>query len=164
MENILQLVVATKYFSIAEHHFIFFGCTLPVFATNLENTFKQGVLRFLQFPREHKVTWECYNGLANSQKKYWPCPSTSILLSQYTFEHTMSLTIEMHVYEACYRSWHIDGLVQERRNSSALAMELRLCCTNPSIWRNGSTLDLMLNVRSAFPASVTAWMENTLRI
>ena len=27
----------------------------------------------------------------------------------------------------------IDGLVQERRNSSALAMELRLSCINPSI-------------------------------
>ena len=25
----------------------------------------------------------------------------------------------------------IDGLVQERRNSSVLAMELRLSCTNP---------------------------------
>ena len=29
---------------------------------------------------------------------------------------------------------HIDGLVQERRNSSALAMELCLSCINPSIW------------------------------
>ena len=28
-------------------------------------------------------------------------------------------------------SCHIDGLVQERRNSSALAMELRLSWTNP---------------------------------
>ena len=28
---------------------------------------------------------------------------------------------------------HIDGLVQERGNSSALAMELRLSCTNPLI-------------------------------
>ena len=28
---------------------------------------------------------------------------------------------------------NFDGLVQERRNSSALAMELRLSCTNPSI-------------------------------
>ena len=28
---------------------------------------------------------------------------------------------------------HFDGLVQERRNSIALAMELRLSCTNPSI-------------------------------
>ena len=28
---------------------------------------------------------------------------------------------------------HFDGLVQERRNSSALALELRLSCTNPLI-------------------------------
>ena len=28
---------------------------------------------------------------------------------------------------------YLDGLVQERRNSSALAMELRLSCINPSI-------------------------------
>ena len=27
--------------------------------------------------------------------------------------------------------WYLDGLVQERRNSSALAMELRLSCINP---------------------------------
>ena len=31
------------------------------------------------------------------------------------------------------RHFQIDGLGQERRNSSALAMELRLSCTNPSI-------------------------------
>ena len=30
---------------------------------------------------------------------------------------------------------HIDGLVQKRRNPSALAMELCLSCTNPSLWR-----------------------------
>ena len=29
---------------------------------------------------------------------------------------------------------HIDGLMQERRNSSALAMELHLSCTSPSRW------------------------------
>ena len=29
--------------------------------------------------------------------------------------------------------WYFDGLVQERHNSSALAMELHLFCTNPSI-------------------------------
>ena len=28
-----------------------------------------------------------------------------------------------------------DGLMQERRNSSALAMELRLSYINPSIWQ-----------------------------
>ena len=35
--------------------------------------------------------------------------------------------------ESCRISHDIDGLVQERRNSSALAMELRLSYTNPSI-------------------------------
>ena len=35
---------------------------------------------------------------------------------------------------------HVDGLVQERRNSSASAMELRLFCTNPSMcFQNHST-------------------------
>ena len=29
---------------------------------------------------------------------------------------------------------YIDELLQERRNSNALAMELRLSCTNPSIY------------------------------
>ena len=30
----------------------------------------------------------------------------------------------------------IDGLVKERRNSITNALDLRLRCTNPSIWRN----------------------------
>ena len=30
--------------------------------------------------------------------------------------------------------YHLDGLEQERRNSSVLAIELRLSCTNPLIW------------------------------
>ena len=34
---------------------------------------------------------------------------------------------------ASWRLWWFDGLVQERRNSIANAMELRLSCTNPSI-------------------------------
>ena len=34
------------------------------------------------------------------------------------------------VNQRCY----IDGLVQEKRNSIADAMELRLSCTNPSIY------------------------------
>ena len=36
-------------------------------------------------------------------------------------------------------SWHhIDGLGQEKRNSIALAMELRFSCTNPSIWEEST--------------------------
>ena len=35
-----------------------------------------------------------------------------------------------------FRLYTVDGLVQERRNSGALAMELRLSCINPSmLWR-----------------------------
>ena len=37
------------------------------------------------------------------------------------------------------QEYDIGGLVQERRKSSALAMELRLYCTNPSIWREDDT-------------------------
>ena len=40
------------------------------------------------------------------------------------------------LYDPCGSVWcrrhQIDGLVQERRNSSALAMDLRLSCINPS--------------------------------
>ena len=39
-------------------------------------------------------------------------------------------------YKYCYSHLaivHIDGLVQERRNSIANALELRLSCTDPSI-------------------------------
>ena len=32
---------------------------------------------------------------------------------------------------------HYDGLVQERRNSIANALELHLSCTTPSIWGTG---------------------------
>ena len=34
----------------------------------------------------------------------------------------------------CAKRVHIDRLVQERRNSIAIAQELRLSCTNPSIY------------------------------
>ena len=37
------------------------------------------------------------------------------------------------VYIYIYIYIYIDGIVQERRNTSALAMELHLSCTNPSI-------------------------------
>ena len=34
---------------------------------------------------------------------------------------------------SCKKTYNFDGLVQERRNSSALAMELRISCTILSI-------------------------------
>ena len=46
----------------------------------------------------------------------------------------------------CHTSQHIDRLVQERRDSSALAMELRLSYTNPSIWLSKSFCAAALGV------------------
>ena len=42
----------------------------------------------------------------------------------------------VHLSYLCFQnndSYRLDGLMQERRNSIVLAMELRLSCTNPSI-------------------------------
>ena len=58
----------------------------------------------------------------------------------YTKWHVIALYFILETYESLYTQWltqlgdvHLDGLVQERRNSSASAMELRLPCINPSI-------------------------------
>ena len=48
----------------------------------------------------------------------------------YGLSHCVYLTVGWPIYTAA----DIDGLVQGRRNSSALAMGLRLSCTNPSIY------------------------------
>ena len=49
-------------------------------------------------------------------------------------------TVMTECYESGLCTWYnkfnrvyIDGLVQEKRNSIAYALEVRLCCTNPSI-------------------------------
>ena len=41
---------------------------------------------------------------------------------------------QQHLLSVCKHMYQIDGLVQERRNSSALAMELCLSSTNPLKW------------------------------
>ena len=58
-------------------------------------------------------------------------PLYSITLAMITVGHKFAQLSWHNIYNP----WlSIDGLVQERRNSSALAMELRLSCTNPSVW------------------------------
>ena len=48
---------------------------------------------------------------------------------------TVTLQTFVNVDEPFWMSGeYVDGLVQETRNSSALAMELRLSCTNPSLY------------------------------
>ena len=67
----------------------------------------------------------------------------SIKYSQKTqyIAHMWGIEFPLWVYIVIYilhlsLPYCIDGLVQERRNSSALAMELRLSCTNSSICNN----------------------------
>ena len=57
---------------------------------------------------------------------YWIIQSWPAVMSLSTRE----LSTHTYIY-----NHNVDGLVQERRNSSALALELRLSCTNPSMWR-----------------------------
>ena len=45
----------------------------------------------------------------------------------------ISMTTRQYMAFVLHTSSYIHGLVRERRNSSALAMELHLSCTNPSI-------------------------------
>ena len=59
---------------------------------------------------------------------------------------------------------HIDGLVQERRNSRALALELRLYCTEPSIYKTliaMSSIWLLLDPIMRGPLS-SIWVDFNL--
>ena len=50
----------------------------------------------------------------------------------YLYEKKKSLKIMTFDIIAIFIWEHTDGLIQERRNSIANALELRLSCTNPS--------------------------------
>ena len=57
---------------------------------------------------------------------------------------------------------NIDGLVQERRNSIANALELRLSCTNPSIWYDNTSSINYITVRARVSMSVTLYAMNMI--
>ena len=56
-----------------------------------------------------------------------------------------------------YRKLHIEWLVQERRNSSALAMELRLSCINPliNVYKIWIMSSLILGMSPWIPGTLT---------
>ena len=70
---------------------------------------------------------EVHNSIANAMELrcflYWPIDLLNDML----------YTTQGYGYVATNLHYYIDGLVQGRLNSSALAMELRLSCTTPSI-------------------------------
>ena len=51
------------------------------------------------------------------------------------YQISAKLSGETTLFGQITSSDHVDGLVQERRNSSVLAVELHLSCTNPLIWK-----------------------------
>ena len=71
------------------------------------------------------ISWHC------CFPEIWAaCARPGMLLGdKWPWEWNWPAFVSWKVFWVCY----IDGLVQERRNSSALAMEWRLSCTNPSI-------------------------------
>ena len=80
---------------------------------------------------------------------------------------------ESHAASWGKQTVHIDRLVQERRNSIALAMELRLSCTNPVILptplcRNvnsqGSTSILRLFPRIEIPMAIPLCYHGSLTV
>ena len=74
----------------------------------------------------------------------WPTFSNAF----FHFDGKFEFRLKFHQVQLT-KSQHFDGLVQERRKSSALAMELRLSCTNLSIV---SLVRLYSEITSRFPA------------
>ena len=72
--------------------------------------------------------------------EFWPSHRRIFKTSLY---YKTRLILETRRYIHCWCKSHIEGLVQERCNSSALAMELHLSCTNPSIQEFCATRSLI---------------------
>ena len=68
--------------------------------------------------------WSCYKGFL----LYWANISPTYLAVWVMNWVSISLALSRPYV-------HFDGLMQERHNSSASAMELHLSCTNPPIWQ-----------------------------
>ena len=83
----------------------------------------------------------CWIILTMTSAKYWHSYHGSV--SSFNSPYVVTSPL---VTWWCLMAWrkldpHLDGLVQKRCNSSALAMELHLSCNNPSIW-SGTALQL----------------------
>ena len=87
----------------------------------------QGRARFGTI-KEHYFRAFC--GLGRDRNKQELATTANTLGKYRLFNSLDCSTVCNHHLVTCIQ---IDGLEQERRNSSALAMELRLSCTNPSI-------------------------------
>ena len=87
--------------------------------------------------------------------------------TQYCWSEPEGITASTHPLMECwcvFMGHHIDGLMQERRNSSVLAMELCLSCSNPSTY--GFYYQRTININVVFVsgksilgiAALTIWI------
>ena len=89
--------------------------------------------------------WMAFNYLKNYNYTIWH--NTVLYLVSPTLRLVRWLTCWLAIFKYpkhnscanishffCHLQLHIDGLMQERHNSIANALELCLSCTNPSIW------------------------------
>ena len=89
---------------------------------------------------------------------------TMISMGQCKKDVTPLLTLWSYVFRLLDED-DIDVLVQERRNSIANALELRLSCTNPSIWSHKCLSNLwhMLVLCIYFPSWSLSLTTSDLR-
>ena len=73
----------------------------------------------------------CYLLMAIYRQRYSEAMQSNIF---FKLLHKGVMVLQWISFNLISSQLHIDGLVQERRNSIANALELRLSCTNPSIY------------------------------
>ena len=84
--------------------------------------------------------------------------ASNINNKKYRNDHMLHLLICV-LLVLCY---YIDGLMQEMHNSSALAMEWRLSCTNPLIWAIPSIYSFRNLGQCSFRKWLIAWWHHVI--
>ena len=117
-------------------------------------------------------------GIYTASRNYWPCEIMKcVILAHLSYFYWLSLiyiSMMWPVIICCamqaftnitwipWLSKHIDGLVQERRNSSLLAMEIHLSCTNLWIWPVKWEIKLLIHSQTSMvtPLNFWEWIKN----
>ena len=77
-----------------------------------------------------------WNGIGIKSAGYWK--------QLELWKQCLPAKFQFDIWQVSAAMTQLHGLVQERRNSSALAMELCLSCTNPSSWSVSHTCEIWM--------------------
>ena len=99
-----------------------------------------GLVQDFQFQVDLRYCWICQNCIRIGSAFDGSPVSREVLNTHALNNHTSLPHMPLITHIRCFQLQHFppdtrqfDGFVEERHTSSALAMELRLSCTNPSI-------------------------------